>query len=201
MKLAKLLYFSFLLFLFPAINLSAQENLPLSVDLDYIAKAGIPKFSVSEDFFNIVPAAGMEILADEEETESDIVDDLIDFAYSFMGTHYRRGGKTPKGFDCSGFTGYVFSQFGYNLNSSSASQFLQGEKIESREEIIPGDLVFFSGSAGGQRIGHVGIAIEVDYESGNVSFIHSAIGGGIKIDSTSEPYYAKRYKGARRIIE
>ena len=67
--------------------------------------------------FEIVPAAGMELLDDLGGGNSDMVADMISYAKKFMGTRYVRGGKSPKGFDCSGFTGYVFRQFGYNLLS------------------------------------------------------------------------------------
>lgn len=148
-------------------------------------------------FPSIIPAAGMELLNDEGE--SGIVDDMIDLAKSFLGTRYRRGGKNPGGFDCSGFTGYIFSQFGFSLGASSGSQYNQGEPIE-KSDIIPGDLVFFNGRAVGSRVGHVGIAIDIDETTGVVTFIHSAIGGGIRIDKTSSPYYARRFLGARRLF-
>ena len=64
-----------------------------------------------------------------EDDAPEYVDDLLSFARQFTGLRYRRGGKTPKGFDCSGFTGYVFRQFGVNLHADSRSQYLQGEAV------------------------------------------------------------------------
>lgn len=148
----------------------------------------------------LVQAAGMELLFEDTDTEQvSIVDDLINMAQSHLGTRYRSGGKTPAGFDCSGFTGYIFRQFGYELGASSRDQFNQGEQID-KEAVVPGDLLFFNGRAVGSRIGHVGIAISEPDENGVVTFIHSAFGGGIRIDKTSAPYYSRRYKGARRVI-
>ncbi len=151
--------------------------------------------------FEIVPAAGMELLEDLDMAENErMVSDMISFAKKYIGTRYRRGGKGPKGFDCSGFTSYVFNQFGYSLNPSSGGQYGQGKKI-SREEVQPGDLLFFTGrSAKSGRVGHVGIAVDNNPETGEITFIHAAISGGIRIDRVSAPYYAARYIGARRIL-
>lgn len=161
---------------------------------------------VTEDLYSdafsmpsIVTAAGMELLMSDDRGNSVVVDDMIEFAKKHMGTRYRRGGKSPAGFDCSGFTSYVFDQFGYKLGSSSRDQYLQGEPIE-KEAVMPGDLLFFNGRSIGLRVGHVGIAIDSDPETGVVTFIHAAIAGGIRIDKTSAPYYSRRYLGARRVI-
>ncbi len=126
------------------------------------------------------------------------IEDLISYAKNYIGLHYRRGGKTPKGFDCSGFTSYVFKQFGLPLNASSRSQYTQGDGIV-KEELLPGDLVFFSGRRGGTKtVGHVGIVVEVNAD-GTFKFIHSAISSGITISDSTEPYYRNRYVGARRV--
>lgn len=152
--------------------------------------------------FEIVPAAGMELLGDFDDSETAaMASDMISFAKKFIGTRYVRGGKTPKGFDCSGFTSYVFSQFGYSLSASSLAQYGQGEKL-SRDEVSAGDLLFFTGrNSRSGNVGHVGIAISADPVSGDITFIHAAIGGGIRIDKTSTPYYAARYIGARRVLK
>ncbi|MDE5942136.1 MAG: C40 family peptidase [Muribaculaceae bacterium] len=151
--------------------------------------------------FEIVPAAGMELLMDEDGSEaSEMVADMISYAKKFLGTRYVRGGKSPKGFDCSGFTSYVFSQFGYSLSASSAAQYGQGEKLE-RDEISAGDLLFFTGrNSRSGRVGHVGIALSNDPETGEITFIHAAISGGIRIDRISAPYYAARFIGAKRVL-
>lgn len=125
---------------------------------------------------------------------------LVNYATSFIGLPYRRGGKTPKGFDCSGFTGYVFRTIGIRLGASSRDQYLQGEPVKT-EELRPGDLVFFSGRAGGvSRVGHVGMVIDRDPDSGTVRFIHSTHRLGITVSRLDEPYYDRRYMGARRVI-
>lgn len=151
--------------------------------------------------FEVVPAAGMELLDDiDGGVDQAMLSDMITFARKFLGTRYVRGGKSPKGFDCSGFTSYVFRQFGYELNASSSAQYGQGVKIE-RDEVSTGDLLFFTGrNSGSGRVGHVGIAIDNDPVTGEITFIHAAIGGGIRIDRISSAYYSKRYIGARRVF-
>lgn len=150
--------------------------------------------------FEIVPAAGMELLDDLGGGNSDMVADMIAYAKKFMGTRYVRGGKSPKGFDCSGFTGYVFRQFGYNLSASSAAQATQGVQIK-REEAEPGDLLFFTGrNSRSGRVGHVGIVIDNDAVTGEITFIHASVSSGISIDRVSAPYYAKRFLSVRRVF-
>ena len=142
----------------------------------------------------------MELLDDLGGGNSDMVADMISYAKKFMGTRYVRGGKSPKGFDCSGFTGYVFRQFGYNLSASSAAQATQGVQIK-REEAEPGDLLFFTGrNSRSGRVGHVGIVIDNDAVTGEITFIHASVSNGISIDRVSAPYYAKRFLSVRRVF-
>lgn len=139
------------------------------------------------------------IIAEEEEEAPEYIADMLAFARKFSGTRYRRGGKTPKGFDCSGFTGYVFRQFGINLNADSRSQYLQGEAV-SDDAMQPGDLVFFSGRTRSKsHVGHVGIVTSVDAEKGTFKFIHSSTSSGVIESRSTEPYYHNRYIGARRV--
>lgn len=130
---------------------------------------------------------------------SALIGEIIDYASKFLGRPYRRGGKGPSGFDCSGFTSFVFRNFDISLSPSSRDQFTQGERI-SRGEIQPGDLLFFAGRRGGKTVGHVAMAVSVD-ENGTVKFIHAANGGGIRHDTYPDGgYYSNRYLGARRVI-
>lgn len=113
-------------------------------------------------------------------------------AAQYLGTPYRYGGAAPGGFDCSGFTSYVFKQFGITLSRTAAGQYGQGTAV-TKANLIPGDLVFFNTSGG---ISHVGIF------AGNGKFIHSSSprSGGVIYSAMSETYYASRYVGARRVI-
>lgn len=138
----------------------------------------------------------------KKNTDSEIgcplIDSIIEFSKTKLGCAYVSGGTGPRGFDCSGFTYYVFSQFNIQLGRSSRDQFLMGEKIE-KADIRPGDLVFWYRGKG--YIGHVGIVTEVD-SAHNFKFIHSATHGkGVRYDYSNGKWYASTYAGARRIID
>lgn len=128
-----------------------------------------------------------------------LAQDMLKFAKKFIGTPYVFGSKGPKTFDCSGFTSYVFKNFGYPIASQSGLQYGLGKKVARNNEVQAGDLVFFQGRSGRGGVGHVGIAISADPVSGEITFIHASI-RGVKISKTTEPYYASRYIGARRIL-
>ncbi|MCX7904789.1 MAG: C40 family peptidase [Caloramator sp.] len=117
---------------------------------------------------------------------------LVSYAKRFLGVRYKWSGQSPSGFDCSGFTSYIYKLFGIELPHSSYGQFISGQKI-SKSQLLPGDLVFFQTSKRG--ISHVGIYI------GNGKFIHASSGAGyVTITSLNEPYYSKRYRGAVRVL-
>ncbi|UKS25645.1 C40 family peptidase [Paenibacillus sp. HWE-109] len=116
------------------------------------------------------------------------LDETVD---GLLGVPYRDAGTTTKGFDCSGFTAYVFDQFGIDLPHSSSSQNTEGYWVD-KSDLRKGDLVFFN--TGGKGVSHVGIYL------GNGEFIHSASNEGIVKNKLSESYYAKRYVSARRVL-
>jgi hypothetical protein len=108
-----------------------------------------------------------------------------------MGVRYLAAGTTPKGFDCSGFTRYIFAQFDIDLSHSSKVQATTGEKV-AKSDLRAGDLVFFE--TGGAGISHVGIYVGDGY------FVHSASSTGVTKNKLSQKYYAERYVTARRIM-
>ena len=117
---------------------------------------------------------------------------IVALAQDYMGVPYVWGGTTPKGFDCSGFTQYVFKQMGYTIKRTAAQQLTNGYSVS---DLKVGDLVFFTNTyATSAAASHVGIYM------GDDLFIHAA-GGGVKITSLDHEYYAPRYIGARRIVE
>ena len=87
-------------------------------------------------------------------------DSVISEAMKHIGVPYRWGGKTPKGFDCAGFTRYVFSKFGVLLAPSAAPQYKMGIPVP-KDSLAVGDLVFFAGRRNMKTIGHVGIVTAV----------------------------------------
>lgn len=126
--------------------------------------------------------------------------DIVQRAMKYIGVPYRSGRMNPKvGFDCSGFTSYVFKKENILLTHSSRSQFTQGIQINDCKELHKGDLVFFSGSRNNSQIGHVGIVTEVNHQTGSFSFIHASR-TGVCVSSSTEAYYHKRYVGACRVL-
>jgi cell wall-associated NlpC family hydrolase len=112
-----------------------------------------------------------------------------------IGTPYAWGGSSPGGFDCSGFTRWVFLPKATLPHNSDAQFALGGNGAYSRlwkkRKLATGDLVFFDTTSG--RIGHVGIYI------GAGKFIHASSSSGVRIDSVHDPYYyAPRFVAAVR---
>ncbi len=142
-----------------------------------------------------------DIAKKEEHTISEestkMISDLLSEAHRYIGRPYVHGAKGPKAFDCSGFTSYVYRQFGYTISPSSRAQYTEGTNVE-RNDLRKGDLVFFTSRRSGKNVGHVGIVVSADNESGDFKFIHASV-KGVKV-SDFEGYYLGRYVGARRII-
>jgi cell wall-associated NlpC family hydrolase len=125
------------------------------------------------------------------------IDSLVNYAYTFLGDRYRRGGTGAKGFDCSGFTLTVFKKFGIKLPHTSAGQGLVGYEVNLKN-IMKGDLILFRGrNRRSRRIGHVGIVISEKGQA--VRFIHSSTSEGVRIDRLDYDYYKKRYVKAVRL--
>ncbi len=121
-------------------------------------------------------------------TQSGTGSSVVSYAKQFLGCKYVYGGTTTKGFDCSGFTQYVYKNFGVSLNRTAAAQYSNGTSVTNLQ---PGDLVMFGKSG----INHVGI-----YIGGN-TFIHAANSKqGVRTDTLSSGYYKKNYVGARRVL-
>lgn len=129
-----------------------------------------------------------------------IRDSIIQYAHKYMGTPYRRGHSSPKAFDCSGFTSYVYRHFGYNLSRTACDQIKNVSKIVEKTELKPGDLVFFKGrNAKQNRIGHVGMVVEAD-GTGNFKFIHASVKYGVTITDGGKDYYRTRFVAAGRVV-
>ncbi len=129
--------------------------------------------------------------------EDQLREDIIDFASDFLGTKYRSAGKSPGGFDCSGFVYYVMKEFEISMESSSATQESQGSKI-SKQEARPGDLVFFRRSKGG-RVFHVAMVLENN--NGHLTLIHSTSSRGVVVDQLDKSdYWKSKFMSFRNVV-
>ncbi len=148
----------------------------------------------------VLASCGTRKSAVSRYESSTIQEDLLAYSKRYLGKPYRYAGKGPNAFDCSGFTSFVFKNFGYRLNSSSAGQDRQVPTVARKEELRAGDLVFFEGSRRNGRVGHVGIVTEIS-PSGRFKFIHASTTSGVIVSSSSEPYYSARYLRGGRVLE
>ena len=123
---------------------------------------------------------------------------IVALAKRYIGTRYVYGGASSRGFDCSGFTMFLYKQYGYKLEHSASAQFNcgYGYKVYSKSALQPGDLVFFRdpSRARGKACSHCGMYI------GNGQFIHASSSGGVKISNLSAAYYSRYYVGGRHIM-
>jgi len=134
------------------------------------------------------PAKPVQVAAAPQQVSRSDSSSLVDNALSLSGVPYVYGGTSRSGFDCSGFTQYVYKGSGISLPRTSSTQYNVGTSVK-RAELQQGDLVFFATYNSGPS--HVGIYI------GGDSFIHAS-NSGVRTSSLNESYYAGRYLGARR---
>ncbi len=116
---------------------------------------------------------------------------VLNYAAQFLGVPYVYGGSTPSGFDCSGFTSYVFKNTVGSIPRVAQAQYDATSRV-SRDDLLPGDLVFFGSST--SSISHVGIYV------GSNQFIHAPSTGDVVKYSSLTGSYATRYQGAGRVI-
>ena len=125
--------------------------------------------------------------------------DIAATAKQYLGTGYVYGGASPRGFDCSGFTMYVYSQHGYSLPHSATSQWQSGlgTRVYSISELQPSDLVFFNDPSrnAGKACSHAGIY------TGDGQFIHSSSSrsGGVIVSSLTSGYYNTYFVGGIQV--
>ena len=130
------------------------------------------------------------VAASKKQVSRSDSNELVDHALSLKGVPYVFGGTSRTGFDCSGYSQYVFKGSGISLPRTASAQFKVGASV-SRDQLKLGDLVFFTTYASGAS--HVGIYIGDDH------FI-SASNSGVSISDLGSGYYASRYLGARRVL-
>jgi cell wall-associated NlpC family hydrolase len=116
---------------------------------------------------------------------------LAGTALALRGTPYRNGGSDPNGFDCSGFTQYVFAQYGVALPREVREQYRVGKSVKP-ENLVAGDILFFATTDPGPS--HVGIAI------GGDEFVHApSTTGVVRVEHLSSTYWSPRFLGAKRL--
>jgi cell wall-associated NlpC family hydrolase len=157
-----------------ALAQSAEEPQQLPTPIESLPDGGEPPAVAVDEVVSAAPPARYG--------------SVVGIAMQYLGIPYKWGGASPStGFDCSGFTMYVYAQVGVSLPHHAASQYGMGTPV-SKSELQPGDLVFFNG------LGHMGMYV------GGGSFIHSPhTGDVVKISSLGDSWYAQTWVGARRI--
>ena len=156
---------------------------------DYVevTKEISPIVTDGEDSMSAVSAAAAAEAARAE---------VANLACEFIGARYVYGGASPSGFDCSGFTLYIYKQFGFSLPHSATSQLAYGEEV-AKEDLKPGDLVFFRDTSITRKAAsHVGVYI------GDGQFVHASSSrtGYVKVNNLTDSYFRNIYVGARRLI-
>ena len=149
----------------------------------------------TEETEKIVQTDQVVQTSENTTTSSSKGEEIAEYAKQFLGCKYVYGGSGPSTFDCSGFTMYVYKNFGISLSHSARAQSSNGTYV-SKEELEPGDLVFFKDYETMDGIGHCGIYI------GDGNFIHASSGTGycVKISTLLSGSYNTRYVTARRLI-
>ncbi len=162
----------------------------------YIAKSQVRKDEAGEYYVNCQADSKDTRYLPSYSTQNalSIRSAIVAEAQKYMGVPYVSGGSSKWGFDCTGFTDYVFDKCGVDISRSMYTQ-LSDSVIVSKDELQSGDLIFFSytGDNGGFA-SHIGIYI------GNGKLIHASYSRGIAIDDLSAPYYTKHFQCARRVI-
>lgn len=142
-----------------------------------------------------VSADYVRILTEADLSASSVANDVVELALGYVGSPYVYGGSSPKGFDCSGFTSYIYKQFGYSINRTCSGQLDNGTPV-AMSELQPGDLVIFKKYASSsKRASHVGIYI------GDGQFVHASTAKvGVIVSHLSDAYYTTGFVGGRRIV-
>ncbi len=133
-------------------------------------------------------AIAFTVMGTSSASANSKMDQIIEPA---MGTPYRIGGTSFSGFDCSGFTQYVFGQMNIDLPRQSTSQYQVGDAV-SKNDLQAGDLVFFNTTGAG--VSHVGVMVS------STQFAHASTSKGVRIDNLDMDYYQNRYVGAKRVM-
>lgn len=169
--------------------MSFQRAQKLSVD----GIAGKSTISTLNNVLNGKIAAGKPSAEpNRNDSGKSMAINIINTAKQYLSSRYVYGGSSPSGFDCSGFTQYVYKQMGINIPRATTGQASIGKGL-SKSELQPGDLLIFSNTykAGPS---HAGIYI------GNGQFVHAANASkGVRTDSINSAYYSSKFTSGRKV--
>ena len=195
---------------FPAVREPDAPIIPPLTDSVEIARTRARAQAVMDSIDRIqsgvIPPAEAGLAIEPERQNApvasrELVDELLDYAKTFIGVPYLLGASGPERFDCSGFTSYVFREFGYYLPHNSVMQQKESRPVESFSDLRKGDLVFFGARGSIRSVGHVGIVVDVDLDRGMFRFIHASTSNGVEIQRSTSPYFMMRYMGAGRVLK
>lgn len=154
---------------------------PLTEVVAEPAEISIEKFSATQFKYAMMMDVEVETVTNSA---------LYSFIDDWYGTHYRMGGTTKKGIDCSAFSGTLLSTiYSVDMPRTAREQYKVCEKI-NKEDLVAGDLVFFNTRGG---VSHVGVYLA------NNCFVHSSSSDGVKISSLNEAFYARKFIGGGRV--
>ena len=189
----------------PVRQAEAPKILPLTDSAD-IARSRARAQAVMDSIDRVRGVAVSDTMVHRQEppvsqdAPKELVDQILDYARTFIGVPYRLGATGPDLFDCSGFTRYVYKEFGYELSRNAVSQYKTVRPVDGFGDLRKGDLVFFGARGSIREVGHVGIVVDVDLEHGMFYFIHASSSHGIEIQRSTHPYFMMRYIGAGRVL-
>lgn len=161
----------------------------------YIAMSQVLQKDNGEYYVNCIKDASETKVLKTFSTQDALVmqGEVRSFSMNYQGVPYVSGGTSPRGFDCCGFTQYVYNNLGFGISRTVAAQ-LQDGVIVSKDDLQCGDLIFFQNTTGwGHFASHVGIYI------GNGQMIHSG-NGGVSVVNLEHAYFEYHYMCARRVI-
>ena len=136
--------------------------------------------------------------ASKKKVASEPFNQVITTARSYTGTPYRYGGTTRSGIDCSALVYHSYYSVGINMPRTSAAQSEKGKSIK-KNEIAPGDLLFFATGRKKKQVTHSGIVTESS--KNDIRFIHSSTSLGVSEDYLSNSYWAKAFLFAKRVLD
>ncbi|MHB1148436.1 MAG: C40 family peptidase [Lutibacter sp.] len=174
------------------LNPTVKNKLPIGYSL--IIREEPPTIdAITKEFGANAIVENTEKVATAEPSK---IEFLIETASKNLGTLYRSGGTTLKGFDCSGLMFNTFKEIDFTLPRSSNQQAKIGTKVQ-KSQAQKGDLIFFATNGRG-TINHVGMITEIIGDE--IKFIHSSVHLGVIVSSIKEAYYSKRFKQINRIL-